>query len=135
MQTRIWWRDSGLPGLIQGHLSCLMDFANQYREGTSRYWHPGMSVGTGGGVEWMWGPCACPPRADVILRFTAFLTKRIATWDKHKAPTHPHIHQRGKRQRAAFTPGGTSTRPPPILTSTPCPYRIPGPLAALSYRN
>jgi len=32
--------------------------------------------------------CLSPPlRADVILRFTAFLTKRVATWDKHKAPT------------------------------------------------
>src|SRR5579859_5409364 len=82
-----------------------MDFANQYREGTSRYWHPGMSVGTGGGVEWMWGPCACPPRADVILRFTAFLTKRIATWDKHKAPTHPHIHPLSlQNSRAASGP-------------------------------
>src|SRR5258708_27739349 len=53
-------------------------------------------VGTGGGVEWTRGPCACP-LWSVILLF-------------HGTPT---------------TPGGTrtGTRPPPIPSSTPCPYR------------
>ena len=65
--------------------------------------HP---VGTGGGVERMSGPCACP-RVNAIRR-----------------------HHRTRMNRVARR---TSTRPPPILSSTPCPYRIPGPLAALPF--
>src|SRR5947209_11714400 len=57
---------------------------------------PSPSVGTGGRVEWMWGPCACP-RASAIRWLDETWVNRVA-----------------KR---------TGTRPPPISASTPCPYR------------
>src|SRR5579859_1865199 len=55
------------------------------------------AVGTGGGDGWMRGPCACP-RAKAIRFLYATSPNRVAT--------------------------RTGTRPPPILTSTPCPYSM-----------
>src|SRR5579859_4654814 len=55
------------------------------------------SVGTGGCGEEGWGPCACP-RAEMIRWHHA--TQRIL----------------GRRR--------TGTRPPPFLTTSPCPYRM-----------
>src|SRR5713101_7865218 len=39
--------------------------------------------------------------------------------DKHKAPTRLHVHPLSLQDAATRT----STRPPPVSTSTPCPYR------------
>ena len=61
------------------------------------------SVGTRGGVGWMRGPCACPGGSATMM---------------------PHGTQ---ANRVATR---TSTRPPPIPTSAPCPYRT-GPRALL----
>ena len=64
---------------------------------------PQYPVGTRGGVGWMWGPCACPPRGSV-------------SWQGlHRPSPHPGASR-------------TSTRPPPLPASTPCPYRSEGTL-------
>src|SRR5579872_4947696 len=55
-------------------------------------------VGTRGGDGWMWGPCACP------------------------RPVHV-IRQDIIKPRRNHTATRTSTRPPPLPTSAPCPYR------------
>jgi hypothetical protein len=55
-----------------------------------------LTVGTGGGEERMWGPGACPP-GDANIVAHRPLMERMAT--------------------------RTGTRPPPIPSSTPCPYR------------
>jgi len=55
-----------------------------------------LTVGTGGGVERMWGPGACPGGDATIV------------------PHLPLMNRMATR---------TSTRPPPIPSSTPCPYR------------
>src|SRR5581483_12082302 len=77
----------------------LMNFDNRKRQGYETA-SPG-SVGTRGGVEWMWGPCACP--------------------------RGPHVIRRGIRKSQRHRPATrTSTRPPPNPASTPCPYRAGG---------
>src|SRR5690349_2090654 len=54
------------------------------------------SVGTGGRVEWMLGPGACP-RTNTIRWHHKTRTNRVAS--------------------------RTGTRPPPLSASAPCPYR------------
>jgi len=54
-----------------------------------------LTVGTGGRVERMRGPCACPPGDATLV---------------------PHLLMNRLASR-------TGTRPPPIPSSTPCPYR------------
>src|SRR5579863_1172799 len=49
------------------------------------------TVGTGGRVEWMRGPCACP-RPGEIRWLHEIPTKSYGEQDRHKAPTHLHIH-------------------------------------------
>ena len=53
-------------------------------------------VGTRGWVGWMRGPCACP-RGSATILLHGTQANRVAT--------------------------RTSTRPPPVPASTPCPYR------------
>src|SRR5947209_5603547 len=65
--------------------------------------HPHL-VGTGGGCEEGWGPCACP-RAEATRWHYESRTNRVAT--------------------------RTGTRPPHPLSPSLCPYRTLGPLAAL----
>src|SRR5581483_5309572 len=55
-----------------------------------------LSVGTRGGVEWTRGPCACP-------RWSTILVPYETQANRHRTRT--------------------STRPPPIPSSAPCPYR------------
>ncbi len=75
----------------------LMIFDNRIRE------LPGSvrprPVGTRGGVGWMRGPCACP-RGNALRLGSVRHDGRTAT--------------------------RTSTRPPPVPTSAPCPYRPEG---------
>ena len=50
------------------------------------------SVGTRGGVEWMWGPCACPRPAEITRRIITKPNGIVCHKDKHKAHTLPCIH-------------------------------------------
>src|SRR5579872_717258 len=54
-------------------------------------------VGTRGGVGWMWGPCACPRPVHVIRRDIIIPRENLSAMR-------------------------TSTRPPPLPASAPCPY-------------
>src|SRR5947209_4813035 len=58
-----------------------------------------LAVGTRGGVGWVRGPCACPGWSATHLPDET-QTSRVVT--------------------------RTSTRPPPVPTSAPCPYRTLG---------
>ncbi len=82
----------GLAQDISPHPGAMMNVDDQNRYQRT----PALTVGTGGGVERMWGPCACPPRDATIV------------------PHLPLMNRLASR---------TSTRPPPIPSSTPCPYR------------
>src|SRR5579863_2193601 len=44
-----------------------------------------------GRVEWMRGPCACPPSGAIRVPHV-IRTNRVANKDRHKAPSHPSIH-------------------------------------------
>src|SRR5579859_4414896 len=49
--------------------------------------HPPHPVGTGGGCEDGWGPCACPSCGLRSVGLTKTRTNRVATErDRHKAP-------------------------------------------------
>jgi hypothetical protein len=81
----------------QSHLSWpspIMNINDQHR--SRRTPAAPLTVGTGGRVERMRGPCACPGQDATLV------------------PHLPLMHRLASR---------TSTRPPPIPSSTPCPYR------------
>jgi len=66
---------------------------------------PQYPVGTRGGVGWMWGPCACPPRGVRQLAART-LTASWGQQDKHKAPSPPRIYPLSLQIRRHLTPFG-----------------------------